>query len=450
MSSKYIPAAKKRKFSTENDTSAKNNSKKTKDPSEINARKLALCKKLLNDLRNRNEYRCFTLLFDQPVDIEENQCFDYYDVIKNPMDLSTMQGKMERGEYKTPEEFEKDMKLIISNCEVYNPPGHEILEYSNKLKRTFEIRFKRIMQPPTAKAPNQQLIEESNNFLTRSSFTIKTNLPNDKNFVVKEMTRLVDYLGTLLDKFQDIDEIEEKYDTRFEEEPITPKKKTVRRRIRQKKIVVKREKEDIDSEAEKNNAVNAEKNIAAKAEKYVSVAENNMDSDAGNSSDDEEEIDDSMSYEEKKKIVLDLNKLPNENVMEVIKMCETMEPESFTKNDSNIRVEFSLCSTKTLNQVKMYVNNYFHPKIPRAAPLPRKNKLEKQPELVPVIQNKLKEKKKDCEDKLAMVRKRLDDHYKPKVEYSDSSSSSSGSDSSSSSSSGSDSSSSSDSEDEEG
>lgn len=45
---------------------------------------------------------------------------DYYDVIKDPMDLKTIEEKLENDVYKKPEEFMDDVKLIISNARKYN------------------------------------------------------------------------------------------------------------------------------------------------------------------------------------------------------------------------------------------------------------------------------------------------------------------------------------------
>lgn len=59
--------------------------------------------------------------FAQPVDPAEVP--DYYDIIKNPMDLSTMFSKVQS--YKTPEEFVNDFRLIYANAMEYNPPDAE-------------------------------------------------------------------------------------------------------------------------------------------------------------------------------------------------------------------------------------------------------------------------------------------------------------------------------------
>ena len=41
---------------------------------------------------------------------------DYYEVIKKPMDLSTVQKNMDNDIYKTKDEFADDVRLIFSNC----------------------------------------------------------------------------------------------------------------------------------------------------------------------------------------------------------------------------------------------------------------------------------------------------------------------------------------------
>ena len=45
---------------------------------------------------------------------------DYYDVIKHPMDLSTMRKKVEENVYSTLNDFEKDFYLVWHNATIYN------------------------------------------------------------------------------------------------------------------------------------------------------------------------------------------------------------------------------------------------------------------------------------------------------------------------------------------
>ena len=45
---------------------------------------------------------------------------DYYDVIKKPTHLSTIEAKLLADQYETPETFIKDSQLIFDNCRKHN------------------------------------------------------------------------------------------------------------------------------------------------------------------------------------------------------------------------------------------------------------------------------------------------------------------------------------------
>jgi transcription initiation factor TFIID subunit 2 len=47
----------------------------------------------------------------------------YFEIIKNPMDISTMTAKLEAGMYKERFAFEADFRLMIRNAKTYNMPG---------------------------------------------------------------------------------------------------------------------------------------------------------------------------------------------------------------------------------------------------------------------------------------------------------------------------------------
>lgn len=57
-------------------------------------------------------------IFGEPVD--QNEVPDYSDVVKEPMDLSTMRMKLERYEYHTIDDFHRDFMLMVNNCLAYN------------------------------------------------------------------------------------------------------------------------------------------------------------------------------------------------------------------------------------------------------------------------------------------------------------------------------------------
>jgi len=59
---------------------------------------------------------------------------DYHDIIKHPMDLSTVKRKMENRDYRDAQEFAADVRLMFSNCYKYNPPDHDVVAMARKLQ----------------------------------------------------------------------------------------------------------------------------------------------------------------------------------------------------------------------------------------------------------------------------------------------------------------------------
>ncbi|KAL9263186.1 Transcription factor GTE2-like protein [Drosera capensis] len=98
---------------------------------------MKMCKQLLNKLM-RNKF-CFW--FNKPVDVEGMRLFDYYDVIKNPMDLGTVKSKLNRDAYSNLDEFAADVRLTFNNAMVYNPEGQEVHKYAKDLLSKFEAMF---------------------------------------------------------------------------------------------------------------------------------------------------------------------------------------------------------------------------------------------------------------------------------------------------------------------
>ncbi|KAJ3332703.1 hypothetical protein HDU76_013382 [Blyttiomyces sp. JEL0837] len=82
---------------------------------EILSRPLQLMKDILQKLREHHE----ALIFLQPVDVSIYT--DYLQKVQSPMDLQTMQSKLDAGLYETLDQFEEDFRKIIQNCNIYNP-----------------------------------------------------------------------------------------------------------------------------------------------------------------------------------------------------------------------------------------------------------------------------------------------------------------------------------------
>lgn len=71
--------------------------------------------------------------FQNPVDAIALKVPHYYDVIRNPMDLSTIRQKMEDNLYKDPWEIINDFNLIFNNSRIFNDKSSEVNKCNAKV-----------------------------------------------------------------------------------------------------------------------------------------------------------------------------------------------------------------------------------------------------------------------------------------------------------------------------
>lgn len=88
--------------------------------------------KIMLKMRNKDTYGFFLVPVDTSI------VTDYLDVIKTPMDLGTMEKKVNRRQYKHIDEFRDDFTLVINNAKTYN---HPTTRYYKEAVRLAEVGF---------------------------------------------------------------------------------------------------------------------------------------------------------------------------------------------------------------------------------------------------------------------------------------------------------------------
>merc|ERR1712238_29633 len=85
-------------------------------------------------------------VFNVLVDPVELGLPDYFDIIKTPMDLGSIQKKLEKGEYHAIKDFQSDVNLSFDNAMSYNEQGSVVYDMAKELKTKSEDDFKKLEQ----------------------------------------------------------------------------------------------------------------------------------------------------------------------------------------------------------------------------------------------------------------------------------------------------------------
>lgn len=71
---------------------------------------------------------------------------DYFDIVKNPMDLSTIKRKLDTGQYQEPWQYVDDVWLMFNNAWLYNRKTSRVYKFCTKLAEVFEQEIDPVMQ----------------------------------------------------------------------------------------------------------------------------------------------------------------------------------------------------------------------------------------------------------------------------------------------------------------
>mmetsp|Transcript_18367 Transcript_18367/g.23827 ORF Transcript_18367/g.23827 Transcript_18367/m.23827 type:complete len:136 (+) Transcript_18367:46-453(+) len=94
---------------------------------------------MLTILRKIDEQQ-FAWPFREPVDTTDVK--DYLNVISNPIDLSTIEKRVRKGDwYKTMQMLRADLMLIVSNCKKFNDPASTYYEAAESLQKFINTLF---------------------------------------------------------------------------------------------------------------------------------------------------------------------------------------------------------------------------------------------------------------------------------------------------------------------
>lgn len=77
--------------------------------------------------------------FRMPVDPNQLGIPDYFEIIKKPMDLSTIKRKLDTGQYSDPWEYVDDVWLMFDNAWIYNRKTSRVYRYCTKVSSSHAV-----------------------------------------------------------------------------------------------------------------------------------------------------------------------------------------------------------------------------------------------------------------------------------------------------------------------
>ncbi|XP_073455679.1 bromodomain-containing protein 3 isoform X2 [Aquarana catesbeiana] len=436
---------------------------------------LKYCDSILKEMLSK-KHAAYAWPFYKPVDAEALELHDYHDIIKHPMDLSTVKKKMDAREYQDAQAFAADIRLMFSNCYKYNPPDHEVVAMARKLQDVFEMRFAKMPDepveapaPPPAPAPVvSKSIESSHTSEESSSETDSSDSEEERATrlaELQEQVRTTYSVKTLLQlkavheqlaalSQAPVNKPKKKKEKKEKEKEKKKKDKDKEKEKEKEKHKVKTEEEKKIKPAQPVKPVPPKKAPTKKANSTTTTTASTTVAPAPNSKQpkkggkqppsanydsDEEEEGLPMTYDEKRQLSLDINRLPGEKLGRVVHIIQSREPSLRDSNPDEIEIDFETLKPTTLRELERYVKSCLQKKQRKPFSSGKKQAVKSKEELA-------QEKKKQLEKRLQDVSGQLNNKKPTKKEKSGSgasggpsrlSSSSSSSESGSSSSSGS-------------
>uniref|UniRef100_A0A1L8DGD1 Putative transcription initiation factor tfiid subunit bdf1 n=1 Tax=Nyssomyia neivai TaxID=330878 RepID=A0A1L8DGD1_9DIPT len=345
---------------------------------------LKACNEILKELFSEKHIR-YAWPFYKPVDADLLGLYDYHDIIKKPMDLGTVKAKMDNREYKTGGEFAADVRLIFTNCYKYNPKDHDVVVMGRKLQDVFEMRYANIPDEPitNAGAPDGVGKETTSSSGESSDTDMESNSDEERSARLKVLqSKLVD----LQEEMRKL--VEESTNKKKAKKKLKEKKKptvaptaptaataghaSVGKQISQSgpnahqmamqvplsanakgtKVKGQRATKAVVNSAQSTKKVKSGSGAGGTGVrgpgKKKQLATHNFDSE-------EEDTAKPMSYDEKRQLSLDINKLPGDKLGRVVHIIQSREPSLRDSNPDEIEIDFETLKPSTLRELENYV-----------------------------------------------------------------------------------------------
>ncbi|XP_021458210.2 bromodomain-containing protein 3 isoform X6 [Oncorhynchus mykiss] len=336
---------------------------------------LKYCDSILKEMLSK-KHAAYAWPFYKPVDAEALELHDYHEIIKHPMDLSTVKKKIDVREYPDAQMFAADVRVMFSNCYKYNPPDHEVVAMARKLQDVFEMRFAKMPDEPVELSPGTGgLVSKGDNSSSGDSSSSDSSDSEEER--ATRLAELQEQVGAEqcisverpngsgqggkngCTKHFQLKAVHEQL-AALSQGPVSKPKKKKEKKEKDKKKKDKDNKHSKTKTDEKKAKPGQpakqgqQKKPSRKANSTVTGSRQPKKGGRGYESDEESLP---MAYDEKRQLSLDINRLPGEKLGRVVHIIQSREPSLRDSNPDEIEIDFETLKPSTLRELERYVKS---------------------------------------------------------------------------------------------
>ncbi|KAL4668035.1 hypothetical protein H8957_011630 [Semnopithecus entellus] len=297
------------------------------------------CSEILKEMLAKKHFS-YAWPFYNPVDVNALGLHNYYDIVKNPMDLGTIKEKMDNQEYKDAYKFAADVRLMFMNCYKYNPPDHEVVTMARMLQDVFEKHFSKIPVEPVESMPlcyiKTDITETTDRENTNEASSEGNSSGDSEDERVQRLAKLQEQLKAVHQQLQVLSQV-----------PF--------RKLNKKKEKSKKEKKKEKVNNSNENSRKLCEQMRRKEKSKRNQPKKRKQQYIGQKSEDEDNAK-PMNYDEKRQLSLNINKLPGDKLGRVVHIIQSREPSLSNSNPDEIEIDFETLKASTLRELEKYVS----------------------------------------------------------------------------------------------
>ncbi|XP_063155942.1 bromodomain testis-specific protein [Candoia aspera] len=298
---------------------------------------LQYCNEILIEMLSK-QHAAYAWPFCKPVDVTALGLEEYRTMVKCPMDLGTIKKKMDNYEYKDTQEFAADIRLMFMNCYRYNSPDHEVVSMARKFQDVFEMQFARIPDEPATGGP---MLHSTTRSTTSVSSDSSSDVSSDEGSEKERAKRLEELQEQLKAVHQQLQALAKTTLPRLRKRTkVKSKKEKIKSKVKIKSGTQKSRKMKQMKKLKKKMSLNIHSKKIKQQEELKS---------------EDEDTAKPMTYDEKRQLSLDINKLPGEKLGRVVYIIQSREPSLRHSNPDEIEIDFEALKASTLRVLEKYV-----------------------------------------------------------------------------------------------